>query len=163
MIWFELRREDLSFLDRAPVTFACEADVGSPPAAVFAALADPGTWSGWFPGVQRAWYSSPPPHGVGTVREARVGGTRWVEELIAWDADRRWAYTVTCSSVPIAWAQVEVFELERRGAATRVTWRIACEPRLPMRLGAPVAPRVIRGVFARAMENLGRHLSPGRS
>ena len=159
MTWFELRREDLFFLDRAPVTFTCEADVGAPRPAIFAALADPSTWSAWFPGVRRAWYPSPAPHGVGTVREARVGGTRWVEELIAWDADRRWAYTVTRASVPIAWAQVESFELEAHGAATRVTWKIACEPRLLMRLGAPAGPRVIRGVFARAMQNLGRYLS----
>ena len=159
MTWFELRREDLSFLGRAPWSVRCDGEVEAPRAAVFAALADPGTWSAWFPGVRRAWYPSPAPYGVGTIREAEVGGTRWVEELIAWEADHRWAYTVTRASVPIARAQVESFELETRGPATRVTWTLACEPRLLMRLGSPAAPRVIRRVFARALENLGRYLS----
>ena len=158
MTWFELRKEDLSFLRRAPVSVVCDGEVEAPRTAIFAALADPGTWSAWFPGVRRAWYPSPAPYGVGTIREAEVGGTRWVEELIAWEADLRWAYTVTRASVPIAWAQVESFELEARGRATRVTWTLACEPRLLMRLGAPAAPRVIRRVFARALENLGRYL-----
>ena len=162
MTWFELRKEDLSFLERAPVAFACEAEVEAPCAAVFAAFVDPTTWSSWFPGVREASYPSGPPHGVGTVRVAHVGGTRWIEELIAWDTETRFAYTITRATVPIARAQVESFDFEGAAARTRVRWTLACEPRLLMRLGAPIAPRVIRHVFHRAMENLRGHLaSPG--
>src|SRR5262249_21196798 len=100
--------------------------------------------------------------GVGTIREAEVGGTRWVEELIAWEADLRWAYTVTRASVPIAWAQVESFELEACGGATRVTWTLACEPRLLMRLraAAPAAGR--RGGAGVLGRRRARRGEPGR-
>jgi carbon monoxide dehydrogenase subunit G len=157
--WFELRKEDLSFLERAPVVVACEAEVEASCAAVFDAFADPTTWSSWFPGVREASYPSGPPHGVGTVRAAHVGGTQWIEELIAWDTEARFAYTVTRATVPIARAQVESFDFERAAAGTRVRWTLACEPRLLMRLGAPLAPRVVRLVFQHAMANLSAHLS----
>lgn len=159
---FALRKEDLSFVGRAPLVRVCEAELAAPKTAVFAAIADPSTWPVWFPGVTRACYPSGPPYGVGTVREAHVSGTWWLEELIAWDPDSRWAYTVTRSSVPLARAQVESFELADAGAGTRVHWTLAFEPRLLLRLGARAAPRAIGRVFDRAMEGLRAYLAAAR-
>ena len=156
-----MRREDLSFVDRAPVRHAFTAVVPAACDAVFRELADPTTWSSWFPGVRRARYRGEPPYGVGTIREADVGGTRWVEEMIAWDVGRRWAYTVIEASVPLAYAQVESFEIEEAPGGTRVRWTLAVEPRLVQRVLAPIAPVVMRRLFERAMRNLGARLSGG--
>src|SRR5512147_1391500 len=127
-MWFELRRETLSFRDTAPVVHVNEARLGAPAAAVFAAIADPVGWKHWFPGVREASYASPPPFGVGTIRRAHVGATHWEEEMIAWEPERLWAYAVTRATVPFARAQVESFALEVDGAGTRVRWIIALEP-----------------------------------
>lgn len=156
-----MRREDMSFVERAPVRHVFTRVVAAPRAAVFAAIADPPGWPAWFPGVRSARYASPPPHGVGSIREADVSGTRWVEEMIAWDEGRRWAYTVIEASTPLASAQVEVFECDDAtldgGAGalgTRVTWTLAIEPRLLQKLTGPIAPLVMGRVFERAMANL---------
>ena len=156
-----MRREDMSFVERAPVRHVFTKVVAAPRAAVFAAIADPPGWPAWFPGVRSARYSSPSPHGVGSIREADVSGTRWVEEMIAWDEGRRWAYTVIEASTPLASAQVEVFEcadavLDGGAGAlgTRVTWTLAIEPRLLQKLTGPIAPLVMGRVFERAMANL---------
>jgi carbon monoxide dehydrogenase subunit G len=154
-----MRKEDLSFLARAPAQHAFAAVVAAPRAAVFAAIADPTGWRDWFPGVRSAAYTSAAPYGVGTIRQADVSGTRWVEEMIAWDVDRRWAYTVLDASAPLAVAQVESFELEDVPGGTRVRWTIAIEPRLLQRIAAPLAPLVMRRVFARAMSNLEARLT----
>src|SRR5262245_35737160 len=156
-MWFAFRSEDLSFLDRARTVHVAEAVVAAPRAAVFAAIADAGSWPRWFPNVRAACYVTPSPHGVGTVREARVGGTRWTETMIAWD-DRCWAWTVTRASVPFAAAQVERFAFEDAGSGTRVRWTVALEPRLLARLGAPLAARTIPRLFTRAMQNLDAYL-----
>ena len=156
-----MRKEDLSFLDRAPVRHVFAAVVAAPRAAVFAALAEPTTWPSWFPGVRSARYHGAPPFGVGTIREADVSGTRWVEEMIAWDEGRRWAYTVLDASTPLAHAQVESFEVEDAPGGTRVRWTLAIEPRLVQRLAAPIAPLIMRRVFERAMRNLGARLGGG--
>jgi len=160
-----MRKEDMTFLERAPVRHVFRAVVAAPRASVFAALADPTCWHAWFPGVRSARYSSAPPYGVGTIREADVSGSRWVEEMIAWDAECRWAYTVIESSAPLAEAQVEVFDVEDAtdvtGGGTRVTWTLAIEPRLLQRLAAPIAPLVMKRVFECAMRGLERYLAGG--
>jgi hypothetical protein len=153
-----MRKEDLSFLDRAPVRHVFTAMVAAPRAAVFAELAEPTTWPSWFPGVRSARYHGAPPFGVGTIREADVSGTRWVEEMIAWDEGRRWAYTVLEASTPLAHAQVESFEVEDAPGGTQVRWTLAIEPRLVQRLAAPIAPLIMRRVFERAMRNLGARI-----
>jgi len=157
-MWFEMRRESLEFPDRAPVVHLAEAEVPAARHAVFAAFAEPRVWKYWFPSVREASYTSPPPHGVGTFREAHVAGTYWVEEMIAWDESTRLAWTVTRASVPLAKAQVESFELRDAGRGTRVRWTLALEPRLLARLGSPLAARTISRLFHRAMDNLGIYL-----
>ena len=153
-MWFELRKEDLGFRQRAPIVHVADAELAVPRARVFAAFADPTTWPLWFPSVREVSYSGPTPPGVGTIRQALVGGTRWVEEMIAWDVDRCWAYSIVRSSVPMAWAKVEAFELEEARQGTRVRWTLALEPRLLARLGSPFFPAVVDRLFARAMRNL---------
>jgi hypothetical protein len=48
------------------------------------------------------------------------GGTRWVEEVIAWEKPARRAWTVLRTSVPFARAQVESFELTEAGTGETV-------------------------------------------
>src|SRR5262249_19633792 len=125
-MWFTLRREDMGFVGRAPDVHVAEATLAAPRARVFGAFVDAASWPAWFPNVQAASYTTPPPHGVGTMREARVAGTRWVEEMVAWEPGSRWAWTVLRASVPFAHAQVECFEFgDGPGGGTRVRWTLA--------------------------------------
>ena len=158
-MWFTLRREGIEFVDRARSVHVAEATMAAPRACVFDAFVDPDGWPDWFPNVQRATYTSRPPFGVGTIRVAHVGGTRWVEEMVAWDDGRRWAWTVLRSSVPFAKAQVECFEFADAGAGTRIRWTLALDPRLIARLGAPFATRAIPRLLARATANLDARLA----
>ena len=157
-MWFDMRKEALRFLERAPVVHLAEGTVTSPRARVFAAFTDPESWPHWFPNVRTVSYAGAPPYGVGTIRRAHVGSTYWVEEIVAWETDVRWAWTVTRASVPFARAQVEAFEFSDAGDATRVRWTLALEPRLLARLGAPFAPRVINRLLGRAMQNLNAYV-----
>jgi Polyketide cyclase / dehydrase and lipid transport len=162
-MWFEMRKETLAFTARAPVVYACEAEAAAPRAVVFAAFTRPDTWLRWFPNVRAASYASAPPYRVGTIRHARVGHTRWVEEIIAWDDQTRWAWTVLRASVPFAVAQVEVFEFRDAPRGTRVRWTVALQPRLLARLGAPVAARTISRLLQRALCNLAAEFQARRT
>lgn len=153
-MWFHYRKEQISFAERAPVLVSVAARVAAPRSAVFAVMADPDTWPQWFPGVHAASYESGTPYGVGTIRQAHVGRSHWVEELIAWDTDSRWAYTVLRSTTSLARAQIELFDFRDVDGGTEVEWTLALEPRLLARLGTPFMPRVIDRLFRRAMRNL---------
>jgi carbon monoxide dehydrogenase subunit G len=159
-VWFELRKESLAFLDRAPVVHVAEAMIAAPQHAVFRAIAEPRGWADWFPGVREASYTTPPPFGVGTIREADVRGTRWVEELIEWEDPVRWGWTVLRSSVPFARAQVELFELIEAVGGTRVRWTLAVEPRLLARLTTALAGPMTSRLLREAMANLEPRLRP---
>jgi len=119
---------------------------------VFGVFADPASWKHWFPSVRDVSYSNAPPHGVGTVRIANVGGTTWVEELLAWDERERYAWTVTRASVPFAAALVESWEFSDDAGGTRIRWTFALDPRLLARLASPLLgstlARVLRGAAA---------------
>jgi uncharacterized protein YndB with AHSA1/START domain len=157
-MWFTMRREDVGFVGRARSVHIAEATMAAPRARVFDAFIDPESWPDWFPNVQRATYTSPPPFGVGTIRVAHVGGTRWVEEMVAWDDGRRWAWTVLRASVPFAEAQVECFDFADAGVGTQIRWTLALDPRLVARLGARFATGAIRRLLARATANLDARL-----
>ena len=159
-MWFDSRKESLGFLDRAPVVHVAEAVIAAPRRAVFDAIAEPRGWKDWFPGVREASYTTPPPFGIGTIREANVRGTRWVEEMIEWDDPARWGWTVLRASVPFAHAQVELFEVMETAEGTRVRWTLAIEPRLLARLAAPLAGLTVPRLFRQAMATLGTRLRP---
>ena len=82
-MWFEMRKESLGFVERAPAVHVAEGEVRAARAAVFAALVDLWGWKSWFPNVREASYTSPPPYGVGTIREARGRGATRVVDVIA--------------------------------------------------------------------------------
>lgn len=162
-MWFEMRREDMGFAGRAPAVRTVEARLAVPRAEVFRAFTDAASWPAWFPGVRAASYGGPAPHGVGTIRQAHVGMTRWVEEIVAWDDGRRWAWTVLRATVPLAAAQIEAFEFADDGDGTCIRWTLALAPRLPARLGMPFMERTIARLLERAARNLEARLrTPAR-
>ncbi|MBI3784466.1 MAG: SRPBCC family protein [Deltaproteobacteria bacterium] len=157
-MWFELRKEDLSFRQRAPVVYINQAEIAAPRCAVGAAFCDAASWKKWFPNLRGALYEGLPPYGVGSIREAHVGSTRWREEMLLVDQNQGIAWTVTRSTVPFAHALVESFELSDSPNGTRVRWTFAMQPRLIARLGSPFAARVMGGVLQRAAKNLETYL-----
>lgn len=160
---FDLRPEGLDFLDSAPVVHVFEGDVAAPRKAVFALVSDTASWSRWFPGFRRGSYGDPPETGthVGTPRAIELGpGVRIEEHVAAWDEPARYAYAVERTSVPMAHALVESWDLAEidlpgePGGGTRVKWTFAVDPNWAMRLVTPLAPAVIGALFRKALRNL---------
>jgi hypothetical protein len=162
-MWFHLRKVNLDFLDIAERKYVVEERVCAARRELWTAIVDPTTWSHWWPGVVSASYrGAAPSYGVGTLREARVGRQRYEEIVVAWDEGRRWAYCIERATLPIATAQLECTELEDSDGGTRVRWILAQNPRLLMRLSAPLFPRIMRAMFRQAMSNLERYVGGRR-
>ncbi|MBX7158718.1 MAG: SRPBCC family protein [Acidimicrobiia bacterium] len=160
---YELRPEGLDFLGSAPVIHVFEGDVAAPRKAVFALVADTASWAQWFPGFRRGSYGAPPETGtqVGMPRSIVIGpGVRIEEHVAAWDEPERYAYGVERTSVPMANALVEAWDLTEidvpgsPGGGTRVKWTFAIDPKWPMRLTTPLAPPVLGFLFRKALRKL---------
>ena len=155
------RPESLEFVDLAPVRAEATREIDASPGTVFDALADAEGWPRWFPNMQQCRWLSPPPHGVDSQREVRVGPLHVVERFIVWDRPRRWGFTFTAASPPIARAGAELVELEPAGdGGTRITYTMALEPPGPAGL-VNRATGPMEAVLAEALTSLERYLVPG--
>lgn len=156
----KLREVSLAFLDEAPKRWDFEEPVNASPDDVFAAIsADPRTWT-WFPGITSgSHYEGEGPHGVGSIREARMGPSVYRETILAWDPPTRWAYRVDETTVPLAHALVEDWTIRAEGAGSIVRWSFAIDPRALFRASMPVAPKAMGRIFRSAMRNLSAELS----
>jgi uncharacterized protein YndB with AHSA1/START domain len=144
---FSLRREDLSFAERAPVVVRAEVSVPASPAEVWPAFAGAPAWVDWFTGMKDAHYTSPAPYGVGSTRSVRVMGLEADETILAFDPGKRFAFRVDAANLPMLRALVEIVTLEADGAGTRVVYRQALEAKPWLR---PLLP-LLRGQMERGL------------
>jgi uncharacterized protein YndB with AHSA1/START domain len=157
-----LRTVGLEFLESAPHRFVFEADIAAPRAEVFAAIsADPSTWM-WFPGLDEGRYEGPGPHGVGSIREVRMGDARYRETILVWDEPSRWAYRVDETVDSLIDALVEDWVIEGDGDRSTVRWTFAVEPGPEFEAAISTAEAMIGDAFRQAMANLSAQLSGAR-
>lgn len=164
---YELRSEGLAFLGNAPVVHVFEGDVAAPREAVFALVSDTSSWRRWFPGFRRGEYGESETR-VGTPRRIVIGpGVRLEEHVAAWDEPSRYAYVVERTSVPMAKALVEAWDLAAidmpgaPGGGTRVKWTFAADPGWMLRITTPLAPVVFGALFRAALRRLERLAGSG--
>jgi uncharacterized protein YndB with AHSA1/START domain len=160
---FSLRREDLSFVERAPVVVRAEVSLPASPAAVWPAFADAPAWVDWFTGMQDAHYTSPAPYGVGSTRSVRVMGLVADETILAFDPGKRFAFRVDAANLPMLRALVEVVTLEADGAGTRVVYRQALEPKPWLRPLLPLLRGQMERGLRRGLDGLAPWLATRRS
>jgi uncharacterized protein YndB with AHSA1/START domain len=151
----DLRREDVTFADRAPLLNEAHVDLPATPAEIWPALADAAAWTRWFRGVRVARYTTPPPHGVGAMRHVEVQRLEVDEEVIAFEPERRFAFSVRTANRAGFEAMVEVVDLEPRGDTTRVTYRQAIETAGWLRPLVPLLRRQLRRELRAGLAGLG--------
>jgi hypothetical protein len=153
-----LVRQDLGWIDRAPVAARGTGSTTASPTEVFAVLADHERWPDWFGNVKQVEVLGPA-EGVGARRRVTVPGLVVDEEFIVWDEGRRWSFTGTSARPAIFRSLVEDCVLVARpDGGTDLTYTMYFQPsRLTaplMRLAVPVLRRTIdsaiRGLAARA-------------
>ncbi len=143
---YELRKEDLSFLDTAPLQVREEATIAAAPAAVWPALADPAAWPRWFVGMKDAHATSDGPFGLGSTRAVQVATLKVNETILAFDEPERFGFRVDDSNVPALAAMVELITLEPSagGADTIIVYRQAVELKPWARLFGSIMRRQLR-------------------
>ncbi len=158
--WYPMRPVDLDFLKTAGVVYTMECELRASRKAVWETYVDASTWHAWFPGVREARYREQEgPIGVGSIREASVSGQAYEEQMVAWEEGRRWAYTLTRATFPIAHAQLECTEFEDCGSGTRVRWILAADRRFLMWISAPFLKRRLERLWREAVESLDRYIA----
>jgi carbon monoxide dehydrogenase subunit G len=128
---------------------------------VFAALTNVENAGKWFPGDVKEWWTSPPPHGVGSTRRARVkmGFVTTENDALAtvYEPPHRAVMKGTSPNAP--------FETELRfesvDGGTRVDSRIEMIFRGPVRLVGPMFMRWYGKSWEEGLRNLKRMMEAG--
>jgi carbon monoxide dehydrogenase subunit G len=150
-----LRAVGLEFLASAPNRTVTQVRLAQPIEVVFGAIAEhPEHWGSWYPGFGAGGYTSPAPHGVGSVREMKVGGLLTIETMLAWDAPSRWAFYISKATMPGIRAFAEDYALAPDGAdGTLLTWTLAVELAPAAKPLGPLlgkaGPKLTRRAFAK--------------
>lgn len=149
----------LAEIETAPFRVVQQVTLPAGPDAVFAELADPARWLDWFPLMHRAVWTSAATEGVGAERAValRVFG-KFEERFLAWEPGKRYAFTMTASTSPLAARMAEDWRLSRDNHGTRLEWTVAAVPTTIGRPATPVLRLVLRRMFVRGTANLGRLL-----
>ncbi len=156
---FRLEPQPLSFADSAPLRVSDSATIRATPARVFEAFADASSWTRWFPLMFRARWLGSATSGVGSEREVALHGLgAYRERFVAWEPERRFAFTMTEASTPMARAIVEDFRFHDEGGHTRIDWVLAADPRTLGKILRPGLVRIMPRVFRASGPRLERYL-----
>jgi carbon monoxide dehydrogenase subunit G len=128
---------------------------------VFAVMTNVENTGKWFPGDVEEWWTSPPPHGVGSTRRARVkmGFMTTENDAVAtvYEPPHRAVMKGTSSNAPFeADLQFEAVE-----GGTRVDSRIEMTFRGPVRLIGPMFMRWYGKSWEEGLRNLKRMMESG--
>jgi len=152
---FECRPVDASFFDTAPMQFRNVVDLEAPASKVFAIFEDGEAWPHWFHAIHKVAWTSGKPYGVGTTRTVTLTAATVDEHFFIWEQDRRMAFYVTGSSMPLAHAMAEDYQLEETAPGkTRFTYRVAMDPHLTISMGGPLSRMYFESMFESACSNL---------
>jgi uncharacterized protein YndB with AHSA1/START domain len=155
-----VRREELAFVDAAPVTFSVYRDFAVPPERLFDALADAPGWATWVSIVRRATWTSEPQGGVGSTRRLTLrGGVVLDEEFVVWERPHRWGFVIIGSNVPTFRAAVEVAELEGSAdGGTHLRYRGGAEFVAGLRPFNRILTLILPEILDRSLAQLNRQL-----
>jgi len=153
----EMTSRPLEWIDTAPVRASRSRRIAQPPATVWAAIADHAGWPAWFTRIRQVT-PGPVADAVGGTRRVDAGAAVVDEEFLAWEPERRFAFTVTASSRPGLTSMNEDIRLTPDGpSACTVTYTMGAEPPAA-RLLRPVLEPVLRKVLTDALAGLALHV-----
>lgn len=121
--------------------FAIERNVAAPPETVFAVITDHRAYPDYTP-LRKAILEkegSPAPDGVGAVRALYLAGPPMREEVLAYEAPRRFTYRLL-SGLP-ARDHVGTVTLTPEGEGTKIAYEIETTPTI-----RPLAPLILAGM-----------------
>jgi hypothetical protein len=148
-----------------PRSFTVHAASPALPASVFAVLADGASWADWAgPLVSRSRWArtgTPPPEGVGAVRELGRPPLATREEIVEYVLDRRLAWTVRGGGLPVRDYHVAVDLVPTATGGTGAVWTGTFRPAVPGtgRLTEAALRRVLTG-FARRLAAAAPRVEP---
>jgi carbon monoxide dehydrogenase subunit G len=149
-------RVGLDFIDNAPFRFVSTVDLDITPEQLFEVLDDADSWPQWATAITKVTWTSPQPHGIGTMRTVDMrGGIVGNEEFLAWEPHSHMAFRFNEASTNSIAAFAEDYRIVPTASGCHLTWVMAMKPKgIPGRLGMTLGRPVMARTFQKFLYNL---------
>ena len=163
-MWFKMIPRDLSWSKQAAQKITNVVDLSGSPEDVFSILADMKQTPLWFKEIEGGTWDSEATHCVGAKRTIHLDRLSVRETFLSWDLGRRFAFTITESTLPLTVSIVEDYRLIREdNGHTRLEWDVVYQLRWFMIPFKPIVVWVFGGMFRRASASLVSYVAQGDS
>lgn len=143
------------FLDTAPLKFSEEIIINTSISNVWQVIDDTPGFSKWFPGVKWAKMEVATEKGVGAKRLAQLDSNKYYEEIIAYEKEAKWGFTMLESNSGMLKTITEVIYLEKIDAhTTKVIVKGGYETRGVANLMKGMVLKKVKKVWAKALSGL---------
>ena len=113
-----------NYVNTAPVTNSYSITINVPIEKVWEVIDDTPNFPKWFPGVKSGSMINPEEKGMGSKRLAHLNSFKYYEEIIAYEPNRVWGFTMIESNSGACRSITEVIYLEAVDAnTTKVTYK----------------------------------------
>ncbi len=113
-----------NYVSTAPVTNSYSVTIKVPVEKVWEVIDDTPNFSKWFPGVKSGSMLNPNEKGMGSKRLAHLNNFKYYEEIIAYEPNKAWGFTMIESNSRACQSITEVIYLEAIDAnTTKVTYK----------------------------------------
>ena len=159
-MWFKMVPRDLSWSDQAAQKVTNVVVLSASPEEVFSILADIEQTPLWFEDIDGgSWYSAQT-HCTGAKRTVHLNMLSVRETFLSWEPGRRFAFTITESTLPLTVSIVEDYRLiQTDNDHTRLEWDVVYQLRWFVIPFKPIVVWVFGSMFRRASRSLVDYVS----
>lgn len=123
---YKVEKKTIDFLETAPFQLKKSFELNMTSFDFWNLLIDTKNWKTWFPNFKSATNLVENEGGLGSKRQVEFGNLVAVEQFIAWDEQKKWAFSVVQMNVPILKGMVEqVLIKEKNNKQIQIEWRVA--------------------------------------
>ena len=159
-MWFKMIPRDLSWSERAAQKIRNAVVLPCSPEEVFSILADIKQTPFWFDEIYGGTWDSENTHCVGSRRTVHLDMLSVRETFLSWEPSRRFAFTITESTIPLSVSIVEDYRLSPEdNGCTKLEWDVAYQLRWYVIPFKPIVIWIFGRMFQRASASLKNYIS----
>ena len=143
------------FVKKAPITISKEITINAPILDVWKIIDNTPGFVEWFPGVKWAKMEDSSQNGLGAKRLAQLEGNKYYEEIIAYEKEKKWGFTMLESNSGMFKSITEVSYLEKvNDHTTKVIAKGGYQPQGIAKLIKGMVRNTINKTWDKALQGL---------
>lgn len=145
----------VDFVKNAPVTLSKSIEINAPIEKVWNVIDDTPNYTEWFPGVRWGKFEIESETGMGAKRLAQLNNIKYYEEMIAYNPNKEWGFTMLEATNGMCKSISELISLEDLGnGKTKVTYQGGYEFNGFFRLLSGILKRSVNKIWDGALNGL---------